>query len=129
MIQGGDPDANGTGGHRDENGNKIEIKGEFSANGVANDISHLRGVISMARGGYSMDSASSQFFICNTNYPYLDGNYASFGYVISGLSVVDSITEYGVKFTTDGVISNKDYQPVITSIVEITEEEALSYAK
>ena len=66
MIQGGDPDADGTGGNKDENGKEVNIKGEFSANGVYyNDIKHLRGVISMARGGYSNDSASSQFFICN----------------------------------------------------------------
>ncbi len=130
MIQGGDPKADGTGGNTDEKGNEINIKGEFSANGVYNDIKHLRGVISMARGGYSNDSASSQFFICNATYPSLDGQYAAFGYVLAGLDVVDSITEEGMKYTSaaeNGAISNKNNQPVITSIVEITRAEAEQY--
>lgn len=93
MIQGGDPDGNGTGGNKDEDGNKIEIKGEFSANGHKNDISHKKGVISMARGS-SYNSASSQFFICNADASAsLDGKYAAFGYVVEGLSVIDDITE------------------------------------
>ncbi len=122
MIQGGDPE--GTGG----GGSKKTIKGEFSANGVTNNISHKRGVISMARSN-AYDSASSQFFICNADSPHLDGNYAAFGYVISGMDVVDSITTEGVKYTYNGVIYDKSKQPVITSIVEISKKEAMSYTK
>ena len=135
MIQGGDPKADGTGGNTDENGKKITIKGEFENNGHANDISHLRGVISMAREGnpyfpaLSYDTASSQFFICNTDYTYLDYDYAAFGYVIAGLDVVDSITEEGVKYASGGVIENKSKQPKILSVIEITKEEAMSYVK
>ena len=126
MIQGGDPKANGTGGS-DET-----IKGEFTANGVENDISHLRGVISMARNGYSMNSASSQFFICNADAPHLDGQYAAFGYVLAGLSVVDSITKEGMNYTSsdvNGAISYKKDQPVIISATEISKEEAFSLIK
>ncbi len=86
MIQGGDPNGDGTGNSGEQ------IKGEFSSNGVTNHLEHIRGVLSMARGSYSMDSASCQFFICNTDYPSLNGEYASFGYVVAGLDVVDSIT-------------------------------------
>ena len=87
MIQGGDPNGDGTGG------SNTNIKGEFDENGHANDISHLRGVISMARSD-SPNSASSQFFICNADATEsLDGKYAAFGYVVSGMSVVDAITD------------------------------------
>ena len=86
MIQGGDPTGTGMGG-ADEN-----IKGEFAVNGVANDISHVRGVISLARSR-SYDSASSQFFICHADAKYLDGQYAAFGRVIEGMEVVDEIAE------------------------------------
>jgi len=87
MIQGGDPKADGTGG------SKNTIYGEFSSNGHQNDISHKRGVISMARS-QSPDSASSQFFICNADASdSLDGSYAAFGYVVEGMSVIDEITE------------------------------------
>jgi len=85
MIQGGDPLGTGTGGS-DET-----IKGEFSANGWDNPISHKRGVISMARS-QDPNSASSQFFITNADKDYLDGNYAAFGRVISGMEVVDEIS-------------------------------------
>ncbi len=85
MIQGGDPDGNGTDGS-DEN-----IKGEFSANGVTNNLSHTRGVISMARNAYDMNSASSQFFIMHADNAGLDGQYAAFGKVIDGMDVVDKI--------------------------------------
>ncbi len=88
MIQGGDPTATGCGGS-DEN-----IKGEFLANGVKNDISHVRGVISMARS-QNMNSASSQFFIMHADGKFLDGQYAAFGKVVSGIEVVDEIA--GVK--------------------------------
>ena len=86
MIQGGDPTGTGYG-----DSSIPKIKGEFSANGVKNNISHKRGVISMARSGNSMDSASSQFFICHADSTYLDGQYAAFGKVISGMDVVDKI--------------------------------------
>ena len=93
MIQGGDPKGDGTGGAKNPDGTSKTIKGEFAENGYENDISHLRGVISMARG-QSRDSASSQFFICNADSTEsLDGKYAAFGYVVSGMSVVDDITD------------------------------------
>ena len=135
MIQGGDPNANGTGGNLDEDGNRINIFGEFSNNGHFNDISHKRGVISMARSGnpyypaLAYNTASSQFVICNADAPHLDGDYAAFGWVISGMDVVDSITEEGVKHATGGVISDRSEQPVITSIVEISKADALAYTE
>ena len=87
MIQGGDPKGNGSGG------SDKTITGEFSSNGRKNDISHIKGVISMARSD-DKNSASSQFFICNADATAsLDGNYAAFGYVVEGLSVIDDITE------------------------------------
>ena len=84
MIQGGDPDGRGTGGPG------YSIKGEFSANGVENDISHVRGVLSMARAT-PYDSGGSQFFIVHKDSTFLDGQYAAFGRVISGMDVVDRI--------------------------------------
>ena len=84
MIQGGDPLGNGMGG------SKNNIVGEFKANGFDNPIKHVRGVISMARA-YDPNSASSQFFIMHANAPHLDGQYAAFGKVISGMDVVDEI--------------------------------------
>ena len=85
MIQGGDPDGMGTGGPG------YRIPGEFAGNGFRqNDISHVRGVISMARAGHP-DSAGSQFFIMHEDADYLDGQYAAFGNVIEGLDVVDEI--------------------------------------
>lgn len=84
MIQGGDPTGTGMGGS-DKN-----IKGEFAANGVANPISHVRGVISMARAN-DPNSASSQFFIVHKDSKFLDGNYAAFGKVTEGMDVVDRI--------------------------------------
>ena len=86
MIQGGDPNGNGTGG------SEKTIKGEFSANGVENDISHVRGVISMARAN-DPDSGSSQFFIVHEDSTFLDGQYAAFGHVTDGMDVVDAICE------------------------------------
>ncbi len=84
MIQGGDPTGTGRGGSSER------IKGEFASNGVKNTLKHTRGVISMAR---SMDpnSASSQFFIMHMDAPHLDGDYAAFGKVVSGMDVVDEI--------------------------------------
>ena len=90
MIQGGCPEGTGLGGKTDANGNKITIKGEFSANGVKNDLDHTRGVISMARSQL-VNSASSQFFICHQDAPHLDGKYAAFGKVTDGMDVVDAI--------------------------------------
>ncbi len=84
MIQGGDPTATGMGGS-DEH-----IKGEFRSNGVKNDLSHDRGVISMARTSMP-NSASSQFFICHKDAKFLDGAYAAFGVVVNGIDVVDEI--------------------------------------
>ena len=87
MIQGGDPNGDGTGGPG------FTIKGEFSANGVKNDLSHTRGVISMARKGTGNNTAGSQFFIVQTDSPHLDGQYAAFGRVIDeeSMKVVDEI--------------------------------------
>ena len=93
MIQTGDPLGNGTGGSDEE------IKGEFAINGVINDISHVRGTLSMARrGSYpeteeTMNSASSQFFIVHKDSTYLDGNYAAFGMVVNGMDVIDQVAE------------------------------------
>ena len=84
MIQGGDPDGDGTGG-------TTTIKGEMTNNGFQNDLSHERGVISMARRPYNYDSASCQFFIMHEDTPSLDGEYASFGSVVYGLDTVDGI--------------------------------------
>ena len=91
MIQGGCPEGTGTGDPG------YSIVGEFDVNGYENDLLHTRGVISMARGGYSYDSAGSQFFIMHEDAPHLDGQYASFGMVIEGIDVVDAIaaTETG----------------------------------
>ena len=84
MIQGGDPLGNGMGGA------KNNIKGEFRANGHPNPIKHTRGVLSMARA-FDPNSASSQFFIMHADAPHLDGQYAAFGKVVSGIEVVDEI--------------------------------------
>lgn len=84
MIQGGDPKGTGLGG------SGKHIKGEFSSNGVPNNLSHKRGVISMARSS-DPNSASSQFFIVDEDSQFLDGNYAAFGMVIDGLDVVSQI--------------------------------------
>ena len=86
MIQGGDPEGTGMGG------SGKNIKGEFSANGVKNDLRHERGVISMARS-QNPNSASSQFFICHAAAKHLDGQYAAFGKVIEGMDVVDEIAK------------------------------------
>ena len=99
MIQGGDPDGNGSGGSSET------IKGEFSANGVKNELSHVRGVVSMARST-SYNSASSQFFIMHAdNTASLDGQYAAFGEVVSGMETVDGITGTELKKMSGGVDS------------------------
>lgn len=109
MIQGGDPNGNGTGG------SDKTIKGEFSANGTDNKISHKRGVISMARSK-SYDSASSQFFIMHQDGTYLDGQYAAFGFVTEGMEIVDAITENTPVTDNNGTVLREN-QPVIKSVV------------
>ena len=119
MIQGGDPDGNGTGGSDEK------IFGEFSANGYNNPIKHERGVISMARSS-AYNSASSQFFICNANSANvynLDGSYAAFGHVIEGMEIIDAITEYSVPYTINGVIVSSKNQPKITEMKVIVYEQ------
>jgi len=91
MLQGGDPDGNGTGGPG------YSIKGEFSSNGFKNDLKHTPGVLSMARTMFP-DSAGSQFFIMHKTSPHLDGEYAGFGKVIEGLEVVNTIAEVPTDF-------------------------------
>lgn len=91
MIQGGCPKGNGTGGPG------WNIKGEFSANGVKNDLKHTRGVLSMARA-MDPNSAGSQFFIMHDDAPHLDGQYAAFGRVVEGMDVVDEIAETATDF-------------------------------
>jgi peptidyl-prolyl cis-trans isomerase B (cyclophilin B) len=91
MIQGGDPLGTGAGGPG------YNIKGEFSKNGVNNDLKHERGVISMARA-QDPNSAGSQFFIMHQNAPHLDGNYAAFGKVIKGIEEVDRIADVNTDF-------------------------------
>ncbi len=116
MIQGGDPDGDGTGGNTDSEGNKLEIKGEFSSNGWENDILHKRGVISMARAE-DPDSASSQFFIMNADATHLDGSYAAFGYVVEGLRVIDAVTRGSALYgDSNGMLYSKAYCPVIESV-------------
>ncbi|MGN0436061.1 MAG: peptidylprolyl isomerase [Wujia sp.] len=110
MIQGGDPEGNGYGG------SEHLIKGEFSINGIENNISHTRGTISMARSGQSYDSASSQFFIVQADSTFLDGQYAAFGYVTEGMEVVDKICEDAEPTDDNGTIP-ADEQPIINSII------------
>ena len=105
MIQGGDPMGDGTGGS-DKN-----IYGEFASNGFENNLAHKRGVLSMARAN-DPDSASSQFFICHTNsanVTNLDGNYATFGFVVNGIEVVDKIAS---------VNTNSNDKPLSKVVIE-----------
>lgn len=106
MIQGGCPNGNGMGGPG------WQIKGEFSANGVPNDLKHTRGVISMARS-MMPDSAGSQFFIMHQDAPHLDGQYAAFGKVVEGMDVVDEIA------TTPTDWNDKPRTPMVMKKVEI----------
>ena len=108
MIQGGDPLGNGTGG------SEKTIKGEFKNNGIENNISHTRGTISMARS-QANDSASSQFFIVQSDSTFLDGSYAGFGHVTSGMEIVDKICK-DTKTEDDNGTVLKENQPVIESI-------------
>ncbi len=115
MIQGGDPKGNGTGGSAET------IKGEFAQNGVENPLKHERGVISMARSSMP-DSASSQFFIMHEDAPHLDGAYAAFGRVISGMEVVDAICATTPVVDYNGTVPN-GYKPVITDVKVIEKAE------
>ena len=106
MIQGGCPKGNGTGGPG------WTIKGEFAHNGVANNLKHTRGVISMARA-MDPNSAGSQFFIMHQDAPHLDGEYAAFGKVVSGIDVVDEIAAVATDW------NDKPLTPVVMEKVEI----------
>ena len=109
MIQGGCPKGDGTG----DSGQNI--KGEFANNGVDNDISHVRGVISMARGGYDNNSGSCQFFIVHQDSPHLDGDYAAFGKVTKGMDDVDKIATETEVYGGNGEVMSY-HQPVIKTI-------------
>ncbi len=109
MIQGGDPTGTGMGGA------KKTIKGEFKANGVKNDLSHKRGVISMARTQVP-DSASSQFFICHADATFLDGQYAAFGAVVEGIEGVDHVAASKTDFR------DKPYEDQVMKAVYFAEK-------
>ena len=111
MIQGGDPNGDGTGG------SGHTIRGEFTQNGVNNTLSHTRGAISMARSS-AMNSASSQFFIVHEDSTYLDGSYAVFGYVTEGMDVVDAIATSVSAEDSNGTVA-KENQPIIEKITII----------
>lgn len=113
MMQGGDPEGTGMGGAPNK------IKGEFAANGHDNPISHVRGVISMARSN-EFDSASSQFFIVHEDATFLDGQYAAFGHVTEGLEVVDAVCTQAQPVDDNGTIPSAE-QPVIESVT-VTEK-------
>lgn len=115
MIQGGDPEGNGLGG------STYTVPGEFATNGFDNPISHVRGTISMARANDN-DSASSQFFIVHRDTTDLDGYYAGFGKVISGMDAIDAICESTVTEDANGTVLAEN-QPVISAIMMITEDE------
>ena len=118
MIQGGDDS------HLPEEEQAKTIPGEFLANGFRNFIDHKRGVISMARAT-DRNSASSGFFICDADSPHLDGEYAAFGYVLSGLHTVDKIVKDTRRFTGEnGQIADKSKQPVIEYIKILEDYEA-----
>jgi len=108
MIQGGDPKGNGSGG------SSKKIKGEFSMNGVENSISHVRGVLSMARSD-AYNSGSSQFFIVHEDSTFLDGKYAAFGKVTEGMYIVDKLAE-DTKVEDDNGTVLAENQPVIEKI-------------
>mgnify|MGYP003301536321 CR=1 FL=1 len=109
MMQGGDPEGNGTGG------SDKTIVGEFALNGYSNNkLSHTRGAISMARSDHP-DSASSQFFIVHQDSTFLDGQYAAFGYVTEGMDIVDKICTDVQPTDNNGTIPSAQ-QPVITSV-------------
>ena len=106
MIQGGDPEGEGTGGPG------YRIKGEFTANGFKNDLKHTKGVLSMARAMIP-NSAGSQFFIMHAAAPHLDGQYAAFGKVMEGLDVVDAVAETKTDY------SDKPLEPQVMKKVTV----------
>lgn len=116
MIQGGDPKGDGFGG------SDKKIKGEFSENGVKNDMAHVRGVISMARSS-DPDSASSQFFIVHEDSPHLNGHYAAFGHVTDGMDIVDDLAQNTPVIDSESGMVEKKNQPVIESIRIVKEVE------
>ena len=116
MAQGGDPEGTGMGGSEET------IKGEFSSNGVQNNLSHQRGVVSMARSA-DPNSASSQFFICYGDESFLDGNYAAFGEVTEGMEVVDSFLKVPVTMNMGGEASSPT-EPIVMEIVWQIEDDA-----
>ena len=116
MIQGGDPNGDmHSEFYRIEPEEAEKINGEFKSNGVQNNISHVRGTISMARSSAN-NSASSQFFIMQKDTPSLDGQYAAFGTVTSGMDIVDKICKDCTDTNQNGVITDKSKQPVISTI-------------
>ena len=116
MAQGGCPLGNGTGS------SGTNIRGEFSSNGVDNPLKHERGVVSMARSG-DPDSASCQFFIKHADAPHLDGSYAAFGRVLSGMGIVDAICRNAHVIDSNGSVPGED-QPVITEAARADRAEA-----
>lgn len=117
MAQGGDPNGDGTGG------SSKTIKGEFADNGVENNLSHQRGVVSMARS-MDPDSASSQFFICYGDCSFLDGQYAAFGEVTEGMDVVDSFLKVERTANSMGEIAVPTTPIVIEKAVMIDADES-----
>ena len=111
MIQGGDPDGDGFGGSEET------IKGEFAQNGVDNPISHVKGVISMARAN-DPNSASSQFFITVADATFLDGAYAAFGHVTEGMEIAEQIAKDAEPIDNTGTVP-RGQQPVIESITVV----------
>jgi len=117
MAQGGDPQGTGMGGSKDT------IKGEFASNGVENNLSHKRGIVSMARSQMP-DSASSQFFICyDDSCTFLDGNYAAFGEVTDGMEVVDNFLKVPRSLGGDGDISSPNSPITIKTAVMIEDDQ------
>lgn len=113
IMQGGDPNGNGTGG------SDHTIKGEFTENGVNNPLTHTRGAVAMARSS-APDSASCQFYICQNSIASLDGKYAVFAYVTSGMNIVDAICADANPTDNNGSIRRSE-QPVITSLTVTAE--------
>jgi len=109
MMQGGDPEGDGTGGSENK------ITGEFHANGIDNPLAHIRGAISMARS-QDMNSARSQFFIVHDDSTFLDKQYAGFGYVTSGMEIVDKICSSTPVSDSNGTVEKKN-QPIIDKII------------
>ena len=116
MIQGGDPKGDGTGG------SGTTIKGEFSQNGVRNQLSHIAGVISMARRSMPLDSATSQLFVCIADASRsLDGGFAAFGYVVAGLETVLRISDAEVTYSSSGEMSKPVEKVVIEKVCFVTQ--------